>query len=358
MKFISLNQVSKGMVLAMDIRDFNNKVLFEKGTVLDNEKIKIIKNNGIFRIPVNEVKNEFNVLESAYSHSTLPKDLLDIGFKQVKDIFNDLETTGKLNVEKSYAVAANITKEMEKNFSDELYIPLKKLKTYDEYLYSHSLNVMILATLIGLEENIQGQDLLNLALAGLLHDIGKTKIPLEVLNAPRKLNPDEYNFIKKHVFFTKEILENSKTIENIVINGASDHHERFDGSGYIFKKKGNEISKFGRILALADVFDALTSKRSYKEPWTPYKALSYILSHVNKDFDPKFTQDLINAFGLFPPGMEVELSNGEKGIIVASNRKNKMSPIIKTDTDTINLNKEKKLRIKKILGYVYIEDMD
>ncbi|WP_276318728.1 HD-GYP domain-containing protein [Marinitoga lauensis] len=199
-------------------------------------------------------------------------------------------------------------------------------------------------------------ELTELALSGLLHDIGKVKIPLEILNAPRKLSSEEFELIKNHVLYAKELLENSGITNKKIIDGALEHHERYDGSGYIFKKKGNEISYYGRVLALADVYDALTSKRSYKDPWTPYKTLSYILAHVNKHFDPVFTQNLVNSLGLFPPGMKVMLNDGSEGIIIATNRANKMKPIIKINDYIVDLLEEKNLRITKIVAYEYIEE--
>ncbi|OQY08743.1 MAG: diguanylate cyclase [Marinitoga sp. 4572_148] len=364
MKFLPLSKVKNGMIVAMDIKDLNDRVLFKKGTILDSEKINIIKANGIFKIPVNiPVINEkgipedninSSIKEAAHVHSFLSKEILEISFKEVKDLFEDLMTTGNVNIDKAEDIASTITQEMQNNFSDKLYV----LQSYDEYLYSHSLNVMILSALIGLEEGLTKDDLTELALSGLLHDIGKVKIPLEILNAPRKLSASEFEFVKNHVLFAKEILENSNISDKKIIDGALEHHERFDGTGYIFKKKGSEISYYGRILALADVYDALTSKRSYKDPWTPYKALSHILSYVNKHFDPSLTQNLINALGLFPPGMEIMLNDKSTGIIIATNRKNKMKPIVKIGDDVVDLTEEKTLRIVKIIDYKYIEDLN
>ncbi|GAB6189810.1 HD-GYP domain-containing protein [Marinitoga arctica] len=359
MKFLSLNKVKSGMIIAMDIKDFNGKILLKKGTIIDPEKINLIKSNGIFKIPVNINENNAtysSIKEAAHAHSFISKELLDLSFQKVKQLFENIIATGKININEAEEIATSITKEMQSNFSDKLYVPLKKLKSYDEYLYSHSLNVMIISSLIGMEDGFSGDELTELALSGLLHDIGKTKIPLEILNAPRKLSSEEFELIKKHVLYTKEILENSKIISKKIIDGALEHHERYDGTGYIFKKKGQDISYYGRTLSLADVYDALTSKRSYKDPWTPYKALSYILSYVNKHFDPLLTQNLINSLGLFPPGMEVMLSDGSKGVIIATNRQNKMKPIVKVENSIIDLVEEKSLRIIKIIDYKYIED--
>lgn len=354
MKFISIDKVKPNMILDMDIRSFNGKILYEKGTILDEQKIKIIKNNGIFKIPIKNISNEKKL--NSYIHTTISKELLEKSFLKTKKIFETLMNTGELNMSEVEEVTAEIINEMSNNFSDKIFVPLKKLKSYDDYLFSHSLNVMILSALIALDMGVKDDELYEIALSGILHDVGKTKIPLEILNAPRKLSSDEFEFVKNHVIYTKEILENSGYNDKRVIEGSIEHHERFDGTGYIFKKKGKDISLYGRILALSDVYDALTSKRSYKDPWSPYKTISYILSHVNKDFDPDIAQNLINSLGLFPPGMSVMLNDNSKGIIIGTNRNNKMKPIVKVNNDIIDLNEEKNIRIVKILDYQPIDD--
>ncbi|KAF2955687.1 HD-GYP domain-containing protein [Marinitoga sp. 38H-ov] len=353
MKFLSIDKVLPNMVLAMDVKDFSGKILYKKGTLLDESKIKNIKNNGIFRIPIKDVSN---MNFDTYINTTISKELLEKSFIKIKNIFETLISTGNLNIPEIENITTEIVKEMSNNFSDKIFVPLKKLKNYDDYLYSHSLNVMILSTLIALDMGIKNDELVEIGLSGILHDVGKTKIPLEILNAPRKLSEKEFEFVKKHVLYTKGILEKSGFNQKKVIDGSIEHHERFDGTGYIFKKKGKDISLYGRILALSDVYDALTSKRSYKEPWSPYKTISYILSHVNKDFDPEISQNLINSLGLFPPGMKVMLNDNSEGIIVGTNRNNKMKPIVKINNEIIDLNEDKKLRIIKILDYQHIED--
>ncbi|AEX85852.1 hypothetical protein XO10_07175 [Marinitoga sp. 1135] len=361
MKFLPLNKIKSGMILAMDVKDIDGNIIFKKGKVIDSNVLNTLQKNNILKVPINELKRKSaqsvqNIKEMAYTHSFLSKEVLERSFSQVKDLFAELEKGGDVDIDKATEVASTVTDEMQKNFSDKIYIPLKKLKTYDEYLYSHSLNVMILGSLIGFEAGIRGDELTELALSGLLHDIGKTKVDLEILNAPRKLSAEEFEVMKKHVMYTKEILENNRFVSDKILRGAIEHHERYDGTGYFFKKKGKDISEFGRILALADVYDALTSKRVYKDPWTPYKTLSFILSHVTKSFDPEYTQHLINAFGLFPAGMVVQLSNNKIGIVVASNKANKMKPIVKIDDELVDTAEDKTLRIVKILGYKYIDE--
>jgi HD-GYP domain-containing protein (c-di-GMP phosphodiesterase class II) len=186
MKFISIDKVKPNMILDMDIRSFNGKILYEKGTILDEQKIKIIKNNGIFKIPIKNISNEKKL--NSYIHTTISKELLEKSFLKTKKIFETLMNTGELNMSEVEEVTAEIINEMSNNFSDKIFVPLKKLKSYDDYLFSHSLNVMILSALIALDMGVKDDELYEIALSGILHDVGKTKIPLEILNAPRKLS--------------------------------------------------------------------------------------------------------------------------------------------------------------------------
>jgi HD-GYP domain-containing protein (c-di-GMP phosphodiesterase class II) len=215
---------------------------------------------------------------------------------------------------------------------------------------------MIISSLLAVENGIIDDMLLNISISALLHDIGKTQVPKEIMNAPRPLNEEEMNTMRNHVLFGKELALKNNIKEIAIVSGIYEHHERVDGRGYLEGKTHDEISDFGKIIAIADVYDALTSVRSYKGPWTPYKTISFILTNVEKQFDGTFAQGLINAFGIYPAGTRVQLSNGKFGTVVASNRNNKIRPLIKIDhDDVVDLSEEKSLRIVKVLDYIYIE---
>ncbi|AEX85851.1 hypothetical protein XO10_07170 [Marinitoga sp. 1135] len=357
MKVISLNKAQFGMVLAMDVRDTTGKVIFKKNTPLDEKVIAVLKKSGIFTIPVKNQKNTITGLQKeTQKYGVVSKEHLDLGFKKIKSVFKVLEDSGNIDIDTVVDIASTIKEDIEKNFSDKLFVPLKKLQTFDEYLYSHSLNVMIISTLLGVEAGIIGDELLSLSISALLHDIGKTKVPIEIMNAPRKLTQEEMQIMRNHVKFGKELCIQNNIKDIGIVAGVYEHHERFDGKGYLEGKTNEMISDFGKLISIADVYDALTSTRSYKGPWTPYKTISFILSNVEKQFDGRFAQGLINAFGVYPVGTRVKLSNGQFGTIVASNRSNKIRPLIKIDRgDTIDLSEEKTIRIVEVLDYIYIE---
>ncbi|WP_129409232.1 HD-GYP domain-containing protein [Marinitoga lauensis] len=356
MKIIPLNKAKYGMIIAMDIRDTTGRVILKKGTEINESIIYLLKKAGIFNIPVNSVKVVSDLKKETEKHGVISKENLDLNYNKVKDLFKNLEKDGHIDIDAVIDIASSIKDDLENNYSDKLFVPLKKLKDFDEYLYSHSLNVMIISSLLAIENKIIGDELLNISISSLLHDIGKTKVPIEIMNAPRPLTGEEMNIMRNHVLYGKELALENNIKEKNIIGGIYEHHERYDGKGYLEGKKGPYITKFGRIIAIADVYDALTSTRSYKGPWTPYKTISFILTNVEKQFDGTFAQGLINAFGIYPSGTRVQLSNGQFGTVIASNRSNKIRPLIKIDHgDVVDLSEEKSLRITKVLDYIYIE---
>ncbi|GAB6189811.1 HD-GYP domain-containing protein [Marinitoga arctica] len=356
MKIIPLNKAKYGMILAMDVRDTTGKVILKKGTEINEEIIYNLKKSGIFNIPVKSTKVVSKLTQSAQKHGVISKESLDLNYKKVKEVFKNLEENNTIDIDSVIEIASSIKEDIENNYSDKLFVPLKKLRNFDEYLYTHSLNVMIISSVLAIENKIIGDELLNVSISALLHDIGKTSVPIEIMNAPRPLTSEEMIIMRNHVLYGKNLAIENNLKDKFIISGIYEHHERIDGKGYLEGKKADEISHFGKIISIADVYDALTSVRSYKGPWTPYKTITFILSNVEKQFDGEFAQGLINAFGIYPVGTRVQLNNGQFGTVIASNRANKIRPLVKIDHgDVLDLSKDFSLRIVKVLDYIYME---
>lgn len=167
----------------------------------------------------------------------------------------------------------------------------RKLDIIDTYHFHHSINVCLLSMSVGEKYGLSNKQLEELGIAAILHDIGKIKIPHYIWTMPNKPNELEWAFIKEHPMFSYEMIQEYRFPMDVCI-GALHHHERLDGSGYPHELKANEISDYGKIIAIADVYDAMRSRRSYKEP-TPHKeAIKFLVDHSGKSFDP----DLLLAF--------------------------------------------------------------
>lgn len=203
---------------------------------------------------------------------------------------------------------------------------LIQMKNRDEYTALHSLRVSILALTFGRHLDFSREHLELLGLGALMHDIGKMKVPTEILNKPGRLTPQEYEIIKLHVPYGVEILEAMPQIPRPAIEVARSHHERYAGHGYVGGLKGDNIGLFGSIGAIVDCYDALTSDRIYHAGMPAYDALSLMYAGRRQDFHPELVEQFIQCMGIFPIGSVVELSTGSVGVVVSVNRKRRLRP--------------------------------
>lgn len=203
---------------------------------------------------------------------------------------------------------------------------LTQLKDKDENSASHALNVCILSVVFGRYLGLPKDELEKLGLCGLLHDVGKTQIPTHILRKPGPLNAEEMAEMKKHTIHGRNILMATSDMYYGAVDVAYTHHERMDGSGYPRGLTGSQISPYARMLAIIDAYDDLISPQVYRKEHTAFEALKTI----NKDKGVKFDEQLVKHFvamiGVFPVGSIVELSTGEVGIVVNSNRKHLTLP--------------------------------
>jgi putative nucleotidyltransferase with HDIG domain len=207
-------------------------------------------------------------------------------------------------------------------------ICLTQLKNKDEYTALHSLRVAILALSFGRHLELAPEALQVLGLGALLHDIGKLKVPAEILNKPGRLTEAEFEIMKRHVPFGVEILERTPGIPAAAIDVARYHHERYDGSGYTSGIPGEAVGLFGAIGAIVDCYDAITSDRAYHAGLSAYEALGKMYEWRRKDFHPRLVEQFIQCLGIFPIGSVVELNTGAVGVVVSVNRQRRLKPRI------------------------------
>jgi putative nucleotidyltransferase with HDIG domain len=202
---------------------------------------------------------------------------------------------------------------------ESILLGMTTIKNYDEYTFNHSVNVSIYSLAMGKRLGFSKKTLAELGITALLHDIGKSKIPREVLNKPASLNEEEWGIMKKHPLMGVEIVLNLKQLGEInprMVVGIFDHHLKSDLSGYpkLFRKK--EVSLFGRIIQIADSYDAMSTPRIYKKtPYTPEQALAIMLREKTVHFDPLLLKIFIGLVGIFPIGSLVLLNTRELGIV-------------------------------------------
>ncbi len=216
---------------------------------------------------------------------------------------------------------------------------LTTLRCYDEYTYHHSVNVCVLALAMGRKMGLPKPMMAQLGLASLFHDLGKSHIPVEVLNKPGEFNEQEWQAIRTHPVQGVKTLVRMKGTDHghsRVLTGSFEHHMNYDHSGYPKLPNGRNLSLYGRVISLADCYDAMTSSRVYnRTPITPERALRFMLNKAGTTFDPVLTKVFVNAIGIFPVGTLLLLSTGELAVVVATHDDPTLSdrPIVRLIAD-------------------------
>lgn len=237
---------------------------------------------------------------------------------------------------------------MEISESLELEDTLKMTRDIDEYTYSHSLHVGILAHKFGKWLHLNQNRLCNLTTSALLHDIGKSRIKKEILTKPTSLSPEEYEEVKNHSEYGYQLLKKSNRFSKTIMGGVLTHHERYDGSGYPLGLKGKKIPLFGRIIGICDTFDAVTTDRPYQKAISPFGAIKMLDADFNS-FDHRLKSLFIEKIPYSLIGDKVELSSGAIAQIVFINPVHPESPIVKVDNKYLDLGEESGLDIVSLV---------
>jgi putative nucleotidyltransferase with HDIG domain len=224
-------------------------------------------------------------------------------------------------------------------------IHIHDLKSYDEYTYHHSLSVAMLAVATGQQMGLLKSDLIKLSRSAMLHDIGKQTVPLEIINKPGKLSDKEFETVKAHPITGAQLLKAKAMGDLELWSAVMFHHEKYDGSGYPKGLKAEQIPVFSRIIAVADVYDAITSFRSYREPMTPAHAYEVICSQVGSSFDYEVVKAFTDRLELYPISTAIELSDGRIGIVIGN--ESPMRPVLKIwgTGETVDLSSVKHLTL-------------
>jgi HD-GYP domain-containing protein (c-di-GMP phosphodiesterase class II) len=226
---------------------------------------------------------------------------------------------------------------------------LNEEKEFDEYTYTHSINVGIYSMLIGRWMKLGQDEIHNLMIAGLLHDVGKTKIPYNVLNKTGKLTDKEFELLKNHPEFGYDILLEQRALSEDICQAVLLHHERIDGSGYPYHIRGDEIGLYAKIVAIADVYDAITTNRVYKSKRTPFEAFKIFMTEEVKNLDPLIVHTFITNISTHYVGMKVLLNTGEVGKIVYIPPQSVSNPIVDLNHDYIDLSVNQDKNIVKVV---------
>lgn len=244
----------------------------------------------------------------------------------IREVMDNLSSGGKLDVETAQKATQPIVDSVMKNQSAMTW--LVRMRESSDYLYTHSVSSAIWATVMARHIGMSKEAIEAVGLGAILLDIGKTRIPQDILAKPGPLTDDEMAVARRHVEFGVEILEESGGIDPHVIAMVRTHHERHDGTGYPLGLSGQQIPVYGRIAGIVDYYDAVTSQRPYAAARSSYDCLRSLNKLAGTGFQPEMVEQFIQSIGFFPPGTLVQLSDESVAVVVAQNRRHRLKPEI------------------------------
>jgi HD-GYP domain-containing protein (c-di-GMP phosphodiesterase class II) len=243
--------------------------------------------------------------------------------------------SGKVNTDKSSLIVSDIQSQISASDSSMILYAINQVRNVDEYLYTHSLNVAYLNGLVGKWLKFTPEQQSDLVSIGLFHDLGKLRINPDILNKPAKLTDEEFNEIKRHPVLSMETLIKSGIRNKIILEGVIQHHEKVNGSGYPKGLDSNGISEFARVTAISDIYDAMVTKRVYKEPVSPFVILNDFMKTGYSELDIKYINIFVNCVINELKGKVIIMNDGSEAIIRMVNPRKVLHPMVEINGDVV-----------------------
>lgn len=330
MRLVSIKSIGEGEKLGKAIYNDNGQILLHRGAILTKRVLGRLNELGI---PIVYIQDERT---KDIEHSDMIKEeTKQRAIQTIKSEFTSIADDMRLN--KTFS-----GEHLSKGFSQVVHAILDDLKlnqhvlsvlsdviVYDDYVFTHSLNVTVYTLGIAIELNYNEKQMMEIGLGAILHDVGKMVVPLAVLQKPGRLSTDEFKEIQAHAQAGFDVLRKLPNIPLLAAHCAFQHHERLDGSGYPQGLKGDSIHEYAKIIAIADVFDAVTSSRVYRKPMLPHEALELLYSGVENQFDKSLVEAFRRTIAMYPVGLTVTLSDDRVAIVVKQNKELSTHPVVR-----------------------------
>ncbi|OAJ72318.1 histidine kinase [Brevibacillus sp. SKDU10] len=331
MRLLSITRCETGMKLARSIYNSNGTILVGNGVTLTQRMIARLAEMNIHSIYIEDDDTADILIDDIISDETRREAMGFIHksfetFREDPKKFRQVFAAEKMGL-RVRGVLMNLIHELKNNHS-----AMNLLGTVcgvDSYVFVHSFNVTIYTVSVGLKMGLNDKEIADLALGAILHDVGKMMIPPEILNKPGRLTDEEYEIVKQHTVIGFELLRKQIGVPLLAAHCAFQHHERIDGSGYPRQLKEAEIHPYAKILAVCDVFDALTSHRVYRRPMLPHDATELLFAGSGTQFCNNVLEKFRNAISIYPVGLGVTLSSGISGVIIKNNPGFPSRPVVR-----------------------------
>lgn len=330
MKMVALSHLAPGMRLAKSVFGADGRILLKKSVEVSSYYIARLREKGF----------TYLYIEDQYSAGiedvdSIPDELRQEVVSRLQTVFRDGDfhhniKSGKLGKEFTSIYRLLFT-HLQQNA--HMMVTLSAIYSSDAYTYTHCMNVATIATVLGLAHGYSNDEVEQLGVGAMLHDIGKVEISPSIINKPSHLTDAERREMQKHCQFGYDILRLQSDLPDASAICALTHHEHLAGSGYPLGLSGDKIPVYGRLLAVPDVFDAMTANRNYRAALLPSDVLEYIYARTYTQFDPYFVQLFVHHVNIYPVGLPVQLSNGLVGVVSRPNGGNIQRPVILVTED-------------------------
>ncbi|MFD1173825.1 HD-GYP domain-containing protein [Oceanobacillus picturae] len=320
MRIASTKKIHAGTILAQTIYNDNGVVLIKKGMRLTDKLLRRLLNNGITYIYI-----EDGTTPDIEVDQTIPDKLRLEATNMIKDTFIELKNAGlgqrSYILDRKSKELTNVVEQILSNIqqNEKSLSLLADIFVSDNYVFQHSLNVTIYSLAIGVELNYSTKQLTEIGVGAMLHDIGKMFIDPEILQKPDRLSDEEFEIIKGHTQVGYDYLRKHQYMPTVISHCAYQHHERLDGSGYPRGIHGEEIHTYAKVIGIADVFDAVTSSRVYRDAMLPHEGLEILYAGAVNLFDKEMIEAFKRSVVAYPNGLTIELSDGRIGVVIRQN---------------------------------------
>lgn len=339
---LRVSEVEPGMILLDDVFDENDILLIGADTELSDNHIDFLKRKMIFEVNISSKGNSEEIQNSEKSAYRIPKEApsdVEEKYRSTVVKFKSIYTEFRLGRVPIYQEIDDALEPLYEAILNDDHFTRKmwQIHAYDDYTFDHSVRVSMISGLIAKWCGLDDVKIKEAALAGLLHDIGKCNIPDQILNKPTTLTAEEFKVMKTHAILGYILIKDIPNISYDVLQGVMQHHERVDGSGYPNGLKGNEINYLAKIVAVADVYCAMTQDRVYKKAMHPFEAISYILEKCHSSLDFSMSKTFLSNISHFYIGHKVILNNEQHGEIIMTYKDDPARPLVRVGEDYIDL---------------------